>query len=47
MLHYRSPLLQALITLALSPFMIFGNTEEKQTIVVELYSEFEDDQVIF
>lgn len=44
MLHYRSQLLSILTTLTLSPFMVLGSTEEKQTIVLELYSHFEEDK---
>jgi seipin len=45
MLHYRSYLLHILTTLILSPMMVFGNKEEKQNIVSELFADFEDDQV--
>jgi len=45
MLHYRSTLLHALTTLTFSPMMIFGNVEEKQNVVLELFSNFEEDQV--
>ncbi|XP_076759994.1 lipid droplet biogenesis associated protein seipin [Xylocopa sonorina] len=44
MLHYRSTLLHTLTTLTFSPMMIFGTTEEKQNIVLELFGNFEDDQ---
>lgn len=44
MLHYRSSLLQALTTLTFSPMMIFGSTEEKQNVVLELFGNFEEDQ---
>ncbi|OAD61714.1 Seipin, partial [Eufriesea mexicana] len=44
MLHYRSSLLQALTTLTFSPMMIFGTTEEKQNVVLELFGNFEEDQ---
>ncbi|CAK9804464.1 Seipin [Anthophora quadrimaculata] len=44
MLHYRSTLLGALTTLTFSPMMIFGSTEEKQNVVLELFGNFEDDQ---
>lgn len=46
MLHYRSRLLHTLTTLTFSPMMIFGNVEEKQDIILELFSNFEEDQVI-
>lgn len=44
MLHYRSTLLHALTTLTFSPMMIFGTTEEKQNVVLELFGNFEEDQ---
>ncbi|XP_076236503.1 lipid droplet biogenesis associated protein seipin [Calliopsis andreniformis] len=44
MLHYRSTLLHALTTLTFSPMMIFGDTEEKQNVVLELFGNFEEDQ---
>lgn len=46
MLHYRSTLLHTLTTLTFSPMMIFGNVEEKQDVILELFSNFEEDQVI-
>lgn len=45
MLHYRSTLLHTLTTLMFSPMMIFGNVEEKQDVVLELFGNFEEDQV--
>ncbi|XP_029048296.1 seipin [Osmia bicornis bicornis] len=44
MLHYRSTLLHALTTLTFSPMMIFGTTEEKQNVILELFGNFEEDQ---
>ncbi|KAG5321325.1 BSCL2 protein, partial [Pseudoatta argentina] len=44
MLHYRSTLLHTLTTFLFSPMMIFGNVEEKQDIVLELFNNFEEDQ---
>ncbi|XP_043252919.1 seipin [Colletes gigas] len=44
MLHYRSRLLHALTTFTFSPMMIFGTTEEKQNVVLELFGNFEEDQ---
>ena len=44
MLHYRSTLLHTLTTLTFSPMMIFGNVEEKQDVILELFSNFEEDQ---
>ena len=45
MLHYRSYLLHMLTTLNFSSMMMFGNKEEKQTIVLELFTDYEEDQV--
>ncbi|XP_034936677.1 seipin [Chelonus insularis] len=44
MLHYRSKLLHFLSTFTSFPILFFGTQEEKQTIVVELFSNFIDDQ---
>ncbi|KAK0094595.1 hypothetical protein PV326_010494 [Microctonus aethiopoides] len=44
MLHYRSTLLHMLKTFAFSPALIFGNREEKQSIALELFGNFEEDQ---
>ncbi|ROI37384.1 Seipin [Anabarilius grahami] len=43
MLHYRSSLLQALGTVVFSPMLLTGASEQKQSVSVELYSEFKDD----
>ena len=43
MLHYHSELLYQLKAILLSPFFIFGTKEEKQTLVFELYSDYEED----
>jgi len=45
MLHYRSSLLQALGTVVFSPMLLTGASEQKQSIIVELYSEFRDNSV--
>lgn len=45
MLHYRSTLLHMLTTFTFSPMMIFGNIEEKQDVALELFNNFEEDQV--
>ncbi|RZC42785.1 seipin, partial [Asbolus verrucosus] len=42
MLHYRSYLLDTLYKLIFSPFFVFGNSEEKQNIHIELFSDFEE-----
>nr|CAD7439367.1 unnamed protein product [Timema bartmani] len=44
MLHYRSSLLHALSTLTFSPMLLFGHAEEKQNVILELFSDFEEDQ---
>uniref|UniRef100_A0A671P3F1 Seipin n=1 Tax=Sinocyclocheilus anshuiensis TaxID=1608454 RepID=A0A671P3F1_9TELE len=43
MLHYRSSLLQTLGTVVFSPMLLTGASEQKQSVLVELYSEFKDD----
>ncbi|KAK9885816.1 hypothetical protein WA026_013688 [Henosepilachna vigintioctopunctata] len=48
MLHYRSLLLDIALKIIYSPFYLFGNMEEKQTVRVELFSRYlesDDDQV--
>lgn len=42
MLHYRSSLLRALDTMMFSPMLLSGVSEQKQSVMVELYSEFRD-----
>ncbi|KAK3535772.1 hypothetical protein QTP70_021085, partial [Hemibagrus guttatus] len=42
MLHYRSSLLQTLETLMLLPLMLTGVIEQKQHVLVELYSSYVD-----
>ncbi|XP_067007433.1 seipin [Anabrus simplex] len=44
MLHYRSKLLHFLSTMVFSPMLVFGSSEEKQTLTMELFSDFEEDQ---
>uniref|UniRef100_A0A8C5RTZ9 Seipin n=1 Tax=Laticauda laticaudata TaxID=8630 RepID=A0A8C5RTZ9_LATLA len=46
MLHYRSGLLQMLDTLAFSCLFLAGFTEQKQTVDVELYSDYKEDLYI-
>ncbi|KAK2890843.1 hypothetical protein Q8A67_013486 [Cirrhinus molitorella] len=43
MLHYRSSLLQALGTVVFAPMLLTGASEQKQSVIVELYSEFKED----
>lgn len=45
MLHYRSTLLRVLHTLAFAVFFLTGFAEQKQTLEVELYSEYREDSV--
>jgi hypothetical protein len=45
MLHYRGYLLDTLYKLVFSPFFVFGSSEEKQNIHVELFSDFEEIEV--
>ncbi|XP_055608525.1 seipin [Uranotaenia lowii] len=45
MLHYRSSLLKMVSTIVLAPFLVLGYREEKQTVAVELFSHFEDNQI--
>eukprot|EP00079_Xenopus_tropicalis_P024593 XP_012817371.1 PREDICTED: LOW QUALITY PROTEIN: seipin [Xenopus tropicalis] len=45
MLHYKSPLLRTMETLASSPMLLLGLSEQKQTLEVELYSEYREDSV--
>lgn len=35
MLHYKSPLLQSIMTAALAPFLISGSAEEKQMVIID------------
>ncbi|CAB0008427.1 unnamed protein product [Nesidiocoris tenuis] len=44
MLRYRSPLLQVLRLFALGPLFVFDFMEEKQTLSIELFPSFEEDQ---
>ncbi|KAJ7307614.1 hypothetical protein JRQ81_009661 [Phrynocephalus forsythii] len=43
MLHYRSSLLQILDTLAFATLFLAGFTEQKQTVEVELFSNYKED----
>lgn len=45
MLHYRSKVLYLMRTFIYSPMLIFGTTEEKQKITVEMFGDFEENQV--
>lgn len=45
MLHYKSSLVQMIKTWILSPLYVFGFHEETQKIAVELFTNYEEDQV--
>lgn len=45
MLHYRSNLLQILDTLVFSSLLLFGFSEQKQLLEVELYPEYRENSV--
>ncbi|KAL1517686.1 hypothetical protein ABEB36_001421 [Hypothenemus hampei] len=44
MLHYKSSLLDTLYKLFFIPFFIVGSSEEKQTVDVELFSDYEESE---
>lgn len=44
MLHYRSPLIDTIYTLVYSPLFIFGASEEKQNLNIELFSKYEEEE---
>ncbi|KAM3825234.1 seipin isoform 1-T2 [Vipera latastei] len=46
MLHYRSRLLRILDTLAFAGLFLAGFTEQKQTVEVELYSDYKEDSYV-
>lgn len=46
MLHYRSWLFHTIKTIVYSPFLLLGTAEEKQNVIVEMFSDYEEDQVI-
>lgn len=46
MLHYKGFLLDNLYKIVYIPFYLFGNAEEKQNVHVELFSDFEEIEVI-
>ncbi|VEN37957.1 unnamed protein product [Callosobruchus maculatus] len=45
MLHYKGYLLDTLYKLIYSPFFVFGTAEEKQTVHVQLFSDYEEQGV--
>ncbi|KAM4617510.1 seipin isoform 1-T4 [Discoglossus pictus] len=46
MLHYKSPLLRTLETLTISPLLLSGLSEQKQSLEVELHSEYREDAYV-
>ncbi|KAG9475499.1 hypothetical protein GDO78_003737 [Eleutherodactylus coqui] len=46
MLHYKSHLLKTLETLASLPLLLSGLSEQKQTLEVELHSEYREDSYV-
>lgn len=44
MLHYRSTTLELIYTLTFSPILMIGVAKEKQTIDVELFSNYEEQE---
>ncbi|KAM4721846.1 seipin isoform 2-T2 [Rhinophrynus dorsalis] len=46
MLHYKSPLLRTMETLASFPLLLMGLSEQKQSLEVELYSEYREDSYV-
>lgn len=45
MLRYKSPLLHTISTVVFAPFLLYGWQEEKQTVTVELFSQYEENPV--
>lgn len=45
MLHYKSFLIDFIYKLVFIPFYIFGGTEEKQNLHLELFSDYHEDEV--
>uniref|UniRef100_A0A8C5QNK5 Seipin n=1 Tax=Leptobrachium leishanense TaxID=445787 RepID=A0A8C5QNK5_9ANUR len=45
-LHYKSPLLRTLETFAFLPLLLFGMSEQKQSLEVELYSAYREDSYV-
>lgn len=45
MLHYRSYLLQAITTIFYSPLYIIGTFEEKQSLSIELFADYNENEV--
>lgn len=45
-LKYRSDLYHVIRTILMVPFYLMGLSAEKQLIQLEMYTDFEDDQVV-
>lgn len=45
MLHYKSKLIRTITTLIMSPLYVMGLKEESQQVFIELFTNYEDDQV--
>lgn len=46
MLHYRSTLLDTIYTFVFSPFLLFGTIEEKQDLKIELFSDYQENDLV-
>lgn len=44
MLHFKSSLLKMISTVLMAPFFVLGYREEKQTVAIDLFTDFEDNQ---
>ncbi|KAJ6638302.1 Seipin [Pseudolycoriella hygida] len=44
MLHYKSSLIRTMTTLIMSPLYVMGFKEESQQVLIELFTNYEDDQ---
>lgn len=47
MLYYQSPMINTMSKILFSPLLIFGFRTERQIVSIEMFSNFEDDQVTF
>lgn len=45
MMHYRSTLMDFIYKIIFVPFFIFGGSEEKQQLHIELFSDYEEHEV--
>lgn len=46
MLHYRSQLMEIMHTIVFSPLLLFGRLEEKQQLHIELFADYQEDNVV-